>query len=107
MDARKIIISFAIVCALIFSGCASRLQEPVYIEKPVYIEIPVEKKIEIEPIRKPRYNLLRKIDAESSAKDVAEAYVNTIIEMKHYINQLESAIAPFYKKENNSDGHLK
>lgn len=88
------LISFSI-CIL---GCTKQ-PEIQYIEKPIYVEVPVATKIEIEPIKKPDYNLLKSIKPTSTPREIAEAYINTIKRMDSYIKQLEAVITSFYKKE--------
>ena len=96
MVKRTIIIFITLM--LILTGCSSKNKEIEYIEKPVYVEVPVEVKPEIIPIKKPVY-YISNIAKNSTPKEIAEAYVNTILQMKRYIQQLEDAITPFYKKE--------
>jgi hypothetical protein len=47
--------------------------------------------------RKPVYYINR-LNANSTPKDIAEAYVNTIIELKRYSRSLEILLEPYFKK---------
>lgn len=99
MVAIKSVIACSIMILLF--GCSSKQDQKVeYIEKPIYIEVPVLQTPQITPIKKPSYYLLD-LNESSSAQDVAEAYVNTIKQMNAYIKQLENAVVPFYKDQDN------
>lgn len=98
MATKKCIISLALVCFFTCAGC-SKESEIRYVEKPVYVEIPVATKVEIEPIKKPDYDFLKNINANSTPQEIAECYANTIKRMNSYIIQLEDTLKPFYKKE--------
>lgn len=98
MVERKGIV-IAIITLLLLSSCTKHEKEIQYVEKPVYIEVPVMQKIEFKPVRKP-INYLKNIQKDSSPKEIAEAYVNTIKQLNIYIKQLENLIEPFYIEEN-------
>ena len=78
-------------------GCGITKTEIQYVEKPVYVEVPILQRIEVEPIRKPVY-YIKKLNKDSSANEVAEAYINTIKELNAYTKKLEMVVEPLYKK---------
>lgn len=98
MVTGKSIFVGALVCVLLMvSGCTKTITEIQYVEKPVYVEVPVVQKIEIEPIKKPIY-YIKKLNDNSSASEVAEAYINTVKELNAYTRKLELVVVPLYKK---------
>ena len=97
MAARKSII-FVLVLLLTLCGCTRTVTKIEYIEKPVYVEVPVIQKVEFKPIKKPVI-YLKIITKNSTPKEIAEAYVNTVKQQKAYIKQLEDLVQPFYIKD--------
>ena len=91
--------SIILAVALLLSGCSGKVQEKiVYVDKPVTVEVPVLKEPEFVRPTKPK-NYLRNISADSTPKEVAEAYVNTLKEWKRYARKLEVLVEPYFKKE--------
>jgi hypothetical protein len=97
MVKRQIIFIISLVCFLLCFGCTQKVTEIQYVEKPVYVEVPVVQKIEVERVKKPVY-YIKNINKNSSANEVAEAYINTIKELNAYIKKLELIVEPLYKK---------
>ena len=85
--------------SLLFCGCASKNVEEkiVYVDKPVTVEVPVMKTPEFTRPTKPK-NYLSSITKDSTSREVAEAYVNTLREWKKYAKKLEILVEPYYKK---------
>ena len=81
------------------TGCGRTVTKIEYIEKPVYIEVPVVQKVEFKPVKKP-VNFLKSVTKNSTPKEIAEAYVNTVKQQNAYIKQLEKLVQPFYIKDN-------
>lgn len=99
MAKRKSIIFIVFLILILICSCTKHEKEIQYIEKPVYVEVPIVQKIEFKPIKKP-INYLKTLNNNSSPKEIAEAYVNTVKQQNIYIKQLEQLIEPFYIKEN-------
>ena len=88
-----------ILAVALLAGCSGKVQEKiVYVDKPVTVEVPVMKEPEFVRPSKPK-NYLKGIDANSTPKEVAEAYVNTLKEWKRYARKLEILAEPYFKKE--------
>ena len=87
MAIGKICFSFAIILCL----CACGKQEPTiqYVDRPVTVEVPVMVQPEFTRPRKPVY-YTNKLTWQSTPKEIAEAYVNTILELKRYSRSLNS-----------------
>jgi hypothetical protein len=85
--------------ALILCLCACSKPEPIiqYVDRPVTVEVPVLKEPEFTRPRKPIY-YTNKLNWQSTPKEVAEAYVNTILELKRYSRSLEILLEPYFKK---------
>lgn len=88
-----------LVLALALSGCASKAPEEkiVYVDKPVEVKVPILKEPEFTRPSKPK-NYLAKLTKDSTSKEVAEAYVNTLKEWKKYARKLEVLVEPYFKK---------
>lgn len=85
--------------ALLLAGCSGKVQEKiVYVDKPVTVEVPVLKEPEFVRPSKPK-NYLKSIGADSTPKEIAEAYVNTLKEWKRYARKLEILVEPYFKKQ--------
>lgn len=85
--------------AVILSGCSGKVQEKiVYVDKPVTVEVPIMKEPEFVRPSKPK-NYLKNIGKDSTPREVAEAYVNTLKEWKKYARKLEILVEPYFKKE--------
>ena len=87
------------VLMLALTACGKTITKIEYIEKPVYVEVPVIQKVEFKPVKKP-INYLSSLHKNSTPKEIAEAYVNTVKQQKTYIIQLEKLVQPFYIKDN-------
>lgn len=86
------------VLSLLLVGCGAKVQEKiVYVDKPVTVEVPILKEPEFARPTKPK-NYLANIGKNSSPREVAEAYVNTLKEWKRYARKLEILVEPYMKK---------
>lgn len=97
MAIRQVIITFAIVLSL--CACSNKKPETIiqYVDRPVTVEVPILKEPEFTRPRKPIYYTSR-LTETSTSKDIAEAYVNTILELKRYSRSLEILLEPYFKK---------
>lgn len=91
---------FALAGMLLLTSCSAKKVEEkiVYVDKPVTVEVPVMKSPEFVRPTKPK-NYLNSIGKDSTPREVAEAYVNTLKEWKRYARKLEILVEPYLKKD--------
>ena len=95
MAIEKIIFPITLILAL--SACSKPETVIQYVDRPVTVEVPVLKEPEFVRPRNP-IDYTDRLNDNSSPKDIAEAYVNTILELKRYSKALEVLIEPYVKK---------
>lgn len=86
-----------LVLGLSLCSCAKQQEKIVYVDKPVQVEVPIMKTPEFVRPTKPT-DYVARITKDSSPKEVAEAYVNTLREWKSYARKLEILVEPYFKK---------
>lgn len=86
-----------LVLGLSLCSCAKQQEKIVYVDKPVQVEVPILKTPEFTRPTPPK-DYVAKITKNSTSREVAEAYVNTLKEWKSYARKLEILVEPYFKK---------
>lgn len=87
-----------LILSLLLVGCSK--EHIVYIDRPLEVKVPVVERPAIKPLKRPELSV-SKLTNESTPKDVAESYYNSLKELLLYTNKLEKLLEPFYKEYKN------